>query len=64
MIPSSISHIGRASGSSTGGWLRPDNDVELRVDVVLQQAQSSVFPPVHHFVEEFDIVFYLSLIHI
>ena len=38
--------------------IQANHDVELRVNIVLKEAESSVFPPVHHFIEKLDIVLY------
>ena len=40
------------------GVVQAHDDVKLRVHIVLEETQSGVFPPVHHLVEELDVVFY------
>ena len=38
-------------------WVvKPDLDVEFWFDAVDQGAESGMLPPIHHFIEEFDVV--------
>ena len=38
--------------------IEANHHMELRVNIVLQQAETCMFPPIHHLVKKLDVIFY------